>query len=168
VRPQQQPRPPIWLGGDVEASVRRAARLADAWLVAPTMSFERVNEFMAIFHAERAEVGLPEAGPCPIVRECFIGRTSDHAREISRGPLLDKYGAYAAWGQEGAVAGNFETAFDDFAAAHFLIGDIVEVRDRLQEFSETVGSDHFLMRIHWPGLEQAEALANIERIGTLL
>jgi alkanesulfonate monooxygenase SsuD/methylene tetrahydromethanopterin reductase-like flavin-dependent oxidoreductase (luciferase family) len=168
VRPRQQPRPPIWLGGDVEPAVRRAARLADAWLVAPTMTFERVGEMMKIFHEERAKAGLPAAEPNPIVRECFIGRNSAHAREISRLPLLKKYGAYASWGQEGAVAEEFKTEFDDFAAAHFLIGDLAEVRDRLQEFSESAGSDHFLMRIHWPGLEQSEALSNIERIGTLL
>jgi alkanesulfonate monooxygenase SsuD/methylene tetrahydromethanopterin reductase-like flavin-dependent oxidoreductase (luciferase family) len=66
------------------------------------------------------------------------------------------------------VSGNFETAFDDFAAAHFLIGDAVEVRDKLQAFAETTGSDHFLMRVQWPGLDQDEALANIERIAKLI
>ena len=61
-----------------------------------------------------------------------------------------------------------EIDFEDFAAAHFLIGDAIEVRDQLQRYAEATGSDHFLMRIHWPGLEQAEALANIERIGKLI
>jgi alkanesulfonate monooxygenase SsuD/methylene tetrahydromethanopterin reductase-like flavin-dependent oxidoreductase (luciferase family) len=168
VRPKQQPRPPIWLGGDVEAAVRRAARLADAWLAAPTTAFDTVAEFLEHFRDERRQHGLPDDVRCPIVRECFIGRDSAHAREVSRGPLLAKYAAYAAWGQEGAVAGEFETAFDEFAAKHFLIGDAIEVRDRLQAFAETTGSDHFLMRVQWPGLDQNEALANIERIGKLI
>ena len=38
VRPKQRPRPPIWLGGSVEPAVRRAARIADAWCIAPTAS----------------------------------------------------------------------------------------------------------------------------------
>ncbi|MDA1099410.1 MAG: LLM class flavin-dependent oxidoreductase [Proteobacteria bacterium] len=168
VRPKQQPRPPIWLGGDVEAAVRRAARLADAWLAAPTTTFDRVAEFVGAFHDERRTAGLAADVKCPIVRECFIGRTAAHAREISRGPLLAKYAAYASWGQEGAATGNFATAFDAFSASHFLIGDAIEVRDRLQQFAAATGSDQFLMRIHWPGLEQAEALANIERIGKLI
>jgi alkanesulfonate monooxygenase SsuD/methylene tetrahydromethanopterin reductase-like flavin-dependent oxidoreductase (luciferase family) len=36
VRPKQSPRPPIWVGGSVEPAVRRAARIADAWCIAPT------------------------------------------------------------------------------------------------------------------------------------
>lgn len=168
VRPKQQPRPPIWLGGDVEPAVRRAARLADAWLAAPTTSYQRLTELIAAFRDERAKAGFGDRPVCPIVRECFIGRSTAHAREISRGPLLAKYAAYASWGQEGARSGEFETKFDEFSAAHFLVGDAVEVRDQLQRYAETTGSDHFVMRIHWPGLAQAEALANIERIGKLL
>ncbi len=168
VRPLQQPRPPIWLGGDVEGAIRRAARLADAWLAAPTMSFTRLNECIGIFREERRRAGLDDTVKCPIVRECFIGRDGSHAREVSRGPLLAKYAAYASWGQEGTAGGNLESAFDDFVATHFLVGDAVEVRDRLQQCSEDTGSDHFLMRMHWPGLDQGEVLANMERIGKLI
>ncbi|MBT3535456.1 MAG: LLM class flavin-dependent oxidoreductase [Rhodospirillaceae bacterium] len=168
VRPKQQPRPPIWLGGDVEPAVRRAARLADAWLAAPTTAFDVVTSFIAAFREERDSLGLATDVKCPIVRECFIGRNAAHAREVSRAPLLAKYAAYASWGQEGAASADFETAFDEFAASRFLIGDAVEVRDQLQEFAETTGSDHFLMRMQWPGLDQGEALANIERIGKLI
>ncbi len=168
VRPKQRPRPPIWLGGDVEAAVRRAARLADAWLAAPTTSFDELARLIAAYRDERGRLGLAADVECPIIRECFIGRTSAHARETSRGPLLAKYAAYASWGQENAAAGNFETGFDDFSASRFLIGDGVEVRDQLQQCAEITGSDHFIMRMQWPGLAQAEALANIERIGKLI
>jgi alkanesulfonate monooxygenase SsuD/methylene tetrahydromethanopterin reductase-like flavin-dependent oxidoreductase (luciferase family) len=168
VRPKQQPRPPIWLGGDVEPAVRRAARLADAWLAAPTTTFDQVTEFIGVFRDERKQAGLPEDVKIPIVRECFIGRNAAHAREVSRGPLLGKYAAYASWGQEGAAAGDFETAFDEFSETHFLVGDAIEVRDRLQQFAEATGSDQFLMRVQWPGLEQSEVLANIERIAKLI
>jgi alkanesulfonate monooxygenase SsuD/methylene tetrahydromethanopterin reductase-like flavin-dependent oxidoreductase (luciferase family) len=121
-----------------------------------------------MFREERRRAGLDDSVKCPIVRECFIGRNGAHAREISRGPLLAKYSAYAAWGQEGAAAGDFESAFDDYVASHFLVGDAVEVRDQLQQCAEQTGSDHFLMRMQWPGLDQGEVLANIERIGKLI
>ena len=158
----------VWRHGLDERAVRRAARLADAWLAAPTTAFDVVTSFIAAFREERDSLGLATDVKCPIVRECFIGRNAAHAREVSRAPLLAKYAAYASWGQEGAASADFETAFDEFAASRFLIGDAVEVRDQLQEFAETTGSDHFLMRMQWPGLDQGEALANIERIGKLI
>jgi probable F420-dependent oxidoreductase len=34
-RPVQQPRPPIWIGGNSKAALRRAAELADGWIVLP-------------------------------------------------------------------------------------------------------------------------------------
>lgn len=34
-RPVQQPRPPIWIGGNSRAALRRAAQLADGWIVLP-------------------------------------------------------------------------------------------------------------------------------------
>ena len=43
IRPKQQPRPPIWLGGDVEPAVKRAARIADGWLGAPTTTLARAG-----------------------------------------------------------------------------------------------------------------------------
>ena len=99
VKPKQRPRPPIWLGGDVEPAVRRAARLADAWCVAPTLSTDSMLAFLEAFRDERRQHGLPEEANNPVIRECFVGRDAAHAREISRGPLLFKYRAYASWGQ---------------------------------------------------------------------
>jgi len=42
------------------------------------------------------------------------------------------------------------------------------VRDELQRYAETLGVDHLLLRVEWPGLEHGEALANIERIADVL
>jgi alkanesulfonate monooxygenase SsuD/methylene tetrahydromethanopterin reductase-like flavin-dependent oxidoreductase (luciferase family) len=99
VRPKQSPRPPIWLGGDVEPAVRRAARIADAWCIAPTLSIRSILARLEIFRDERRKTGQPEDVSCPLIRECFVGRDAAHAATASRGPLLFKYRAYASWGQ---------------------------------------------------------------------
>ncbi len=99
VRPKQSPRPPIWLGGDVEPAVRRAARIADAWCIAPTLSIRSILARLEVFRDERRKTGQPEDVSCPLIRECFVGRDAAHATAASRGPLLFKYRAYASWGQ---------------------------------------------------------------------
>jgi alkanesulfonate monooxygenase SsuD/methylene tetrahydromethanopterin reductase-like flavin-dependent oxidoreductase (luciferase family) len=168
VRPKQRPRPPIWLGGDVEPAVRRAARIGDAWCIGPTSSKKSVLAGLEAFRDERRKTGQPDDVPCPLICECFVGRDAAHAREISRGPLLYKYRAYASWGQGETPEAEFDAKFDDFAGRRFLMGDAEQVKDGILRYAESAGTDHILLRMQWPGLEQGEALANIERIGKII
>jgi alkanesulfonate monooxygenase SsuD/methylene tetrahydromethanopterin reductase-like flavin-dependent oxidoreductase (luciferase family) len=168
VKPKQTPRPPIWLGGDVEAAVRRAARIADAWCVAPTLSTESMLSYLDVFREERRRTGQPEEVNTPIIRECFVGRDAAHAREVSRGPLLYKYRAYASWGQGETTQGNFDDAFDDFTKGRFLIGDAEKVKDEILHYADVARTDQFVLRMQWPGLDHKDALGNIERIGKII
>ena len=161
VRPCQQPHPPIWLGGDVEPAIRRAGRLADAWLGTPTTDIERLREQLEYFYDARREAGRPDRVPCPIIRECFVGRDAAHAATVSRGPLLYKYQAYAAWGHHDIAGIDLSAQFDEFCAGRFLVGDDERVREDIAWYGESLGTDHLLLRVQWPGLDQAEALGNI-------
>ena len=168
VQPKQNPRPPIWLGGDVEAAVRRAARIADAWCVAPTLSMNSLLKYLDVFREERQQTGQSPDVSNPIIREVFVGRDAAHARAVSRGPLLYKYSAYASWGQGETTQGDFDNAFDDFAKDRFLIGDADQVKDEILNYGEITGSNQMIFRVQWPGLEHAEAMGNIERIGQII
>ena len=168
VRPKQTPRPPIWLGGDVEPAVRRAARIADAWCIAPTLSTASMLARLEAFRDERRKTGQPEEVACPLIRECFVGRDAAHARDVSRGPLLFKYSSYASWRQGETAGGDFSATFDDFAKGRFLIGDTAQVQDEVLRYAEIARTDHILLRVQWPGLEQRETLGNIERIGKII
>ncbi|MDP6706584.1 MAG: LLM class flavin-dependent oxidoreductase [Alphaproteobacteria bacterium] len=168
VKPKQRPRPPIWLGGDVEAAVRRAARIADAWCVAPTLSTGSMLSYLEVFRDERRKTDQAEDIACPLIRECFVGRDAAHAREVSRGPLLFKYRAYASWGQGETTEGGFDAAFDDFAKGRFLIGDSEQVKHEILHYAEIARTDQILLRVQWPGLDHQEALGNIDRIGKII
>ena len=168
VRPRQQPHPPIWLGGDVEPAVRRAARIADAWLGAPTAGMEQLDRLLGVFDDERAAQGLSTGVACPIMRECFVGRDAAHARAVSRGPLLWKYEAYASWGHNDTRGVPLAERFDEFCEERFLLGDVAKVRDQVQHYAQALRTDHIILRAWWPGLDQGEALGNIERMGKVI
>ncbi len=168
VRPMQRPRPPVWLGGDVEPAVRRAARLADAWLGSPTADLEQLRRLLDVFRDERRRHGLPDDVRCPVIRECFVGRDPAHAAAVSRGPLLWKYQAYASWGHNDTRGQSLAENFDAFCADRFLLGDVAAVRDVVARYGEELGTDHLILRAWWPGLEQADALENIRRIGQVI
>jgi len=159
---------PIWLGGDVEPAVRRAARIADAWLGSPTADLAQLERLLACFDDERARAGLAGDAPCPIMRECFVGRDAAHARAVSRGPLLWKYEAYASWGHNDTRGVPLSQRFDEFSADRFLTGDVARVRDEVERYREVLRTDHLILRGWWPGMQQADAIGNIERIGKVI
>ena len=83
----------------------------------------------------------------------------------ARGPLLYKYESYASWGQADSAGQSLADTFDDFVTDRFIIGDEAGVIDELQRYRDALGIDHMLLRLQWPGLEQAAVIDAIERIG---
>ncbi len=170
LKPKQPGGPPIWIGGDVEPAVKRAARLGDAWIISPMVPYADVRTHLATFRATRKEAGLPAATSYPMIRECHVGSGRGKALDEVREPLLFKYQAYASWGQNetGSVkTDSLAKDFDRFAAERFLIGDEAEVLDGIERY-RALGVDHILLRPQWPGWGQRETIACLERVGKVI
>ena len=84
-----------------------------------------------------------------------------------REPLSFKYEAYASWGEStGFVpADRIRSDFDAFATQRFIIGSISEVADQIARYGEETGTDHMLLRVQWPGLDQKMVVRTLERLG---
>ena len=165
VRPKRPGGPPIWMAGDVEAAVKRAATLADAWMPSPMVTEDNVGKLGKLFRETRAAEGLPPAATFPIIRECHVG-TLDEVRE----PLSFKYEAYASWsGDSGFVPKDrIRADFDKFAASRFIIGSEAQVVDTIGRYGERTGTDHILLRVQWPGLDQKTVMRTLERLGRVV
>ena len=169
LKPRQKGGPPIWMAGDSELPVKRAARLADAWMPSPMVSRNALGRLGKLFRESRAAAGLPAATEFPVIRECHVGSGSGRALDEVREPLFFKYEAYASWGGDGSFipADRIRNDFDKFAADRFIIGSENEVVDTIRGYAET-GTDHLLLRVQWPGLDQAAVLRTIERLGRVV
>jgi alkanesulfonate monooxygenase SsuD/methylene tetrahydromethanopterin reductase-like flavin-dependent oxidoreductase (luciferase family) len=170
LKPKQPGGPPIWMAGDSEAPVARAAKLADAWMPSPLVSEEGVKKLGALFRETRAAAGLPPAREFPIIRECHVGSGTGKALDEVREPLSFKYEAYASWGSaSGFVPGDrIRADFDKFAANRFIIGSQDEVVEQIGRYGERTGTDHILVRVQWPGLDQKTAVHTLERLGRVI
>jgi alkanesulfonate monooxygenase SsuD/methylene tetrahydromethanopterin reductase-like flavin-dependent oxidoreductase (luciferase family) len=170
IMPKQKGGPPIWMAGDSEIPVKRAARLADAWMPSPMVSEESVKKLGALFRETRAAAGLPAATEFPIIRECHVGSGTGKALDEVREPLSFKYEAYASWGEAtGFVpADRIRADFDNFAAKRFVIGSANEVVDQIGRYGEHTGTDHILLRVQWPGLGQKTVVQTLERLGRVV
>ncbi len=167
VRPKNGSSLPLWIGASVEPAIRRAARIADAWLVSPSADWDQLERNYAIYDEEREAKGLGPPTEKPMIRECFVATTAKQAFAIAKEPLLYKYSAYASWGSANVAGHPFEEAFDDFQAARFIIGDKAMVKDRIQWLNQKLGVNHLIVRLQWPGLAQKDVLKAIELIGEI-
>src|SRR5271166_378454 len=159
VKPVRPGGPPLYIAGQAEVSVRRAARMGDAWLIVNTSGLGKVIPLMQTYRAALAEYGRAPM-EFPITIECYVGARHATAYEECRRPLEYKYNAYASWGLQDRTTGG---SFEGFARDRFIIGDKVSVKEETARYRELLGVDHFIMRCQWPGLPHEQVLGSIRR-----
>ena len=155
--------PPVYVAGLVDAAVRRAARIGDAWLITNASSIQEITPQMRTYRSALTEFGRAPA-EFPIARECYVGGSQASALAECKAALEYKYAAYAAWGMTSPLE---STNFDDFARDRFIIGDKASVKGEIQRYAALLGVDHFIMRSQWPGLEQDKVVGSIRRLGEI-
>ena len=165
--PQQRPRPPIWLAANADGGVRRAAQLGDAWLMNPHTTLETLGRQLVLFRGTRKMLGKPPAAEIPLIKECYVA--PDRARAVREArPFLEaKYAAYREWEQDKALpAGeSFASDFEALARDRFLLGDPPRVREEIARYRERLGITTMILRVQWPGMEQAQVLRSIRLLG---
>lgn len=92
-RPRQQPRPPIWAGGNSATAARRAARHADGW-VPWQLEPEHLRERAQLAREARQRAG--ETADFEVVAPCYIGRSEVAERLAERLRSWQSAGATAA------------------------------------------------------------------------
>ncbi len=167
LQPKQTNGPPIWIAGEVDAAIRRAARLGDAWIPLPIPNRETLIPLLDLFRKERASAGLEPVTEQPLMREVYVGGDSATAFDECVDALKYKYQAYAGWGQDESAtsSADFNDDFRNFAQDRFVIGDAQTVRQELERYRDELGIGHMICRVQWPGLSQSQVLATIERLG---
>ena len=75
IRPVQTPRPPIWMAANNDPAVKRAARMADAWLINPHATSDTIRRQMVGYRAELEAAGKDTPRELPVVRQGWGDRT---------------------------------------------------------------------------------------------
>jgi alkanesulfonate monooxygenase SsuD/methylene tetrahydromethanopterin reductase-like flavin-dependent oxidoreductase (luciferase family) len=165
--PLQRPRPPIWLAANADAGVKRAARIADAWLMNPHTTLATLERQQVLFRETRKQLGRPPALETPLIKECCVAPTSAGAVAEARPFLEGKYRAYRSWEQDKALpAGEtFDESFEALARDRFVVGDPARVRDEIARYRDRLGVTTLIVRVQWPGMEQATVLRSIRLLG---
>lgn len=165
---------PIWLGGMVDAAVRRAGRIADGYL-GSAVALEDVAGRVALVKA-----GLEKSGRDPkdftfaVHEPVFV--SEDPEKEIEQ--VLPHY-YYSRWKYRdmGPAFGRGASdrlpsppPLDDQTRQGLLSGMIYgtpdDVAKKVQAFGEVLGGNsHFVARADWPGVPLDRARRQVELLG---
>ena len=160
VQPLQRPRPPIWMAANGDAGVRRAATLADTWLVNPHATVSELERQLDLFRAERGS----EPDELPAIREACVARSDEEALGVAAPHLAAKYGAYVEWGQSEVLppTDTLRREWEELRAGRFLIGGPETVAADIRELRDRLGITTLIFRVQWPGLAHADAMRTLE------
>lgn len=164
--------PPIYLGGHVEAAVRRAGRLADGYIRSRS-GLDAAGEALSW-----AEEGARDAGRDPgelgfaLLQNAFVWDDDDKAWAVVREGVAHQLGVYPAWGAGADTPGRpFEIAppDEDTLRRATPAGDRHTVVRALRPIVDAfAGRDefHLVVRLHYPGMDFDTAARAVELFGT--
>lgn len=163
--PVQRPRPPVWMAANSDAAVRRAARMADAWVINPHATVDTITRQLDIYRAERAAAGKNEQpSELPAIREIFCAPTRQQAVELAQPYLTEKYRVYSDWGQDQVMPDreSFRLPYSELAEGRFMVGTPDDCLEQLLPWRDQLGVNHFLFRTDWVGMPLESAQASVD------
>jgi len=165
-KPITKPRPPIWIGGWGEITLRRAATLGDNWIPGPTAELPRLVEGKKQFLANRRAAGLTAPiDEWPLTRDVIIADTGREARELAERHIMVSYRKeYAGGWRHPFIDASIATDLDTVKKDRFVIGSPDQVIADLRPFVEQYGMTHLICRLFFPGMPHRHIMRELELI----
>ena len=159
LKPVQKPMPPIWMGANADAAVRRAAALADTWFINPHQRMATIERQLILYHRCLEELGKPRPKELPLMREIFVASSRAEATRLARPYLEEKYKVYHQWGQDKAMPkgdDDLSLGFDELTRDRFLFGSPDEVAEQIIGYHKRLGINRMILSVHWVGMPHAQ------------
>ena len=160
-KPVQQPGPPIWVGGDTLRSVRRAARIGDAWMTSPRHSKGFIRQALEVYQEQRRSMGLPVPPPV-FFRELFVA----DSREEAERELMDSFQKlYQVYHREGQPGESYDRSFQELKEDRIIAGSPDDVIQEIETYRQEFGAQYMFFRVYYLGMDPEKSLRSIRLFG---
>jgi alkanesulfonate monooxygenase SsuD/methylene tetrahydromethanopterin reductase-like flavin-dependent oxidoreductase (luciferase family) len=171
--PTRKPRPPMWLGGSVEAAVRRVAHIAepqqgDTWVASSHLRTSVIIQQANAFTSELAKLGKPKPVDFPVLRNIIAAPDRRTAIRDMGPAIADSYKIFGNWGLFTEIVGDAKPhpEFEDLLHDRFIIGSPEECAEQIAALMSSTGCNRLITRIQWVGAEQKHVMRSIELLGS--
>jgi alkanesulfonate monooxygenase SsuD/methylene tetrahydromethanopterin reductase-like flavin-dependent oxidoreductase (luciferase family) len=163
--PLQRPYPKLLIAANLDPGIRRAARIADGWLVSSRATFTTIQRQMAIYRDALQQTG--KTGYVAAWREMFVAQSQDAALATIRPSVEWLYRDRAALGHNRLLpeADRIDVPFEQVLEGRFILGSPAECIAEVARY-RAVGVEELIMRCQWPGMAVEPALQAIQRFGS--
>jgi alkanesulfonate monooxygenase SsuD/methylene tetrahydromethanopterin reductase-like flavin-dependent oxidoreductase (luciferase family) len=171
LKPAQRPRPPIWMGANAaESAVRRAARLADAWIVSAHPDVDAVERHLDVYRKALDEYGKPFPAELPVLRNAFVGPDMDTALADARTYVEASYQVFGEWGLFEHVlrTGQRQLRGADLMRGRVIAGGPEECLEQIVALKARVPVGCLILRMQWLGMPHAHVARAIALVGERL
>lgn len=153
-KPFQKPRPPIWMAAWTNVGLKRAARIADAWITSPLEHVQVIKRFGNLYREEARKHG--KTPYLVLMRDVLVSESWEAARRESE-PLMYTHkfyfrnNGYAMDDVIKNVKSEDQWTFDVAAPNRLIAGSPRDCLEQLQMWQKEVQPDYLVLRMRHPG-----------------
>jgi alkanesulfonate monooxygenase SsuD/methylene tetrahydromethanopterin reductase-like flavin-dependent oxidoreductase (luciferase family) len=135
-RPIREPAPPIYMGGTVDAAIRRAARLGDEFIISATQRLSDIPRVLAVYaEALRAAGQQPEAKTPAINRIVHVLPDGAAKQDVLAFFAKGLLASYDAWGHQNITDLDARArALEQVDAEQLIVGDASFCIDAIERY----------------------------------
>jgi alkanesulfonate monooxygenase SsuD/methylene tetrahydromethanopterin reductase-like flavin-dependent oxidoreductase (luciferase family) len=160
-RPRQA-QPPLLVGGITRRSIQRAVTLGDGWVGGTPYPFALIREVRRRYLSAVDEHGV-NPGTFALIRPIVVADSNAEAERLARDwvePVIDYYLRRGAYFQSNFRSVRGDGPIDDAVRREAvqeipIVGDPERCAEQLRRYHGEAGVDHFILRIRFPGQDDA-------------
>jgi alkanesulfonate monooxygenase SsuD/methylene tetrahydromethanopterin reductase-like flavin-dependent oxidoreductase (luciferase family) len=163
--PLQHPYPKLLIAANLDPGIRRAARLADGWLVSSRATLPTVQRQIGLYRATLTQTG--RSGYVAAWREMYVAESRAAAITTIRPSVEWLYRDRAALGHSRLLpeADRIDVPFEQVLEGRFILGSPAECVAEIARYRD-LGLQELIMRCQWPGMAVEPAFQAIRRFGS--